>query len=257
MKLYWFVLPAFLLASCTTNNFDQKPFKLGEFGAFYTRIISGEEFEKYSRTGEYADIVVDLGQDNSTFVFWRGSSYLPYLETPAGKWYVEEVIPREGDGEGVMSDRINTFSHVRIIENQPGKVIIHWRYLPEFSGKNRHTGVDTRNFVDEYFTITSDLRVSRTIRKGTEKIDDWRDPKNRILQTFDLTPGGIRNLTSSKASTSYLTDPVSGSPVISDPAIDPVAWWKFDEGNGDITLENISGESSMISGHKSIWKKGL
>ncbi len=72
--------------------------KLGTFGAFYSKINSGEEFETYSRTGEYADIVVDLGRGGAKFVFWRGSSFLPYLETGKGRWFVEELIPRKGDG---------------------------------------------------------------------------------------------------------------------------------------------------------------
>ena len=35
-----------------------------DFGAFYTQINSGEAFEKYSRTGDYSDIIVDLGEGN-------------------------------------------------------------------------------------------------------------------------------------------------------------------------------------------------
>jgi len=50
----------------------------GKFRAYYTKIDSGEAFEKYSRTGPYADIVVELGEGK--FVFWRGSSYLPYWD---------------------------------------------------------------------------------------------------------------------------------------------------------------------------------
>jgi len=91
------ILPVFLSTMITGCNFESKvsqDLQLGTFGAFYSKIDSGEEFEKHCRTGAYADIIVDLGWGNSKFVFWRGSSYLPYLETEKGRWYVEELIPR-------------------------------------------------------------------------------------------------------------------------------------------------------------------
>lgn len=64
-----------LIVACNNSVQDELDLKLGTFGAFYSKIDSGEEFEAYSRTGEYADIVVDLGRDGAKFVFWRGSSF--------------------------------------------------------------------------------------------------------------------------------------------------------------------------------------
>ena len=107
---------------------------------------------------------------------------------------MDEVIPRRGNGEGIRPDKINAYSHVKIIESGPDKVVVHWRYLPEFSGLNPHVGVDATKFVDEYFTITPDGNVKRTIRQGTPKIDRWKDPRNRIQQSFTLTAKGITGL---------------------------------------------------------------
>ncbi len=256
-RLQWFLTLSLMVSACERINQIDQELLLGTFGAFHTKINSGEDFEQFSRTGDYADIVVDLGHDNFTFTFWRGSSYLPYLATPAGKFFVDEVIPRAGDGEGMRPDLINAYSNVKIIENSPDKVIIHWRYLPEFSGKNPITYLDAKNFVDEYFVITPDLKVKRTIRKGTEKSDDWWDPKNRIVQTFDLRKSGIEHMNTIEASPSDLVKSVSGSPVTDQWRVDPLAWWRFDEGQGDRTLESVSGASSEIIGHKSLWKKGI
>ena len=125
-------------------------FGAGKFGAYYTRINSGEDFEKYSRTGDYADITVDLG-NNLKFNFWRGSSYLPYLENNKTKYYVDEIIHRSGDGNAKRPDCVNFYSHAEIIESTPEQVVIHWRYLPEFGGTNPHTGVLPTEFVDEYY----------------------------------------------------------------------------------------------------------
>src|SRR5512137_1013210 len=78
------------------------------FGAYYTHIVTNDAFEKYSRTGDYADIVVDLGKENGKFIFWRGSSYLPYWETVKGnKVYADEIIPRSGNGSKIMPDKVN------------------------------------------------------------------------------------------------------------------------------------------------------
>ncbi len=92
-----------------------------DFGAYYTKVDSGQEFERYSRTGPYADIVVNL--NDGKFVFWRGSSYLPYWETDKGKWYVDELIRRKGDGPAEGPDKVNTYSRVIIAENSPDKAI--------------------------------------------------------------------------------------------------------------------------------------
>jgi len=227
----------------------------GEFRAYYTKVDSGQEFEKYSRTGPYADIVVVL--EDGRFVFWRGSSYLPYWETQKGKTYVEEVIPRKGDGPAGRPDMVNTYSRVAIIDDGPNEVVVYWRYLPRFGGKNPHTGVDATKFVDEYFAISPAGNVVRTIRQGTEKIDDWRDPRNVTLQTFKLTPDGLADKKTQKPSPLGGAKAAKGSPVKTKSVGSPVAWWKFDEAKGDIAVDSVSGKKCTIEGHKSLWKKGV
>jgi len=203
----------------------------GPFGAYYAKINSSEPFEQLSRTGTYADIVVDLPTLGGAFVFWRASSYLPYWEVGGERWYVDEIVERDGDGDGIMPDKVNTFSRVAIIENTAERVVVHWRYLAKFGAGNPKQGIDVANFVDEYFTITPDGSVTRTVRKGTDKIYDWRDPLNKTTQRFSLT-----------ATTSVGT---------------PVKHWRFDEGVGDVTKEGVDGSASAIAGHKSYWKKGV
>jgi hypothetical protein len=245
-KLIIFVL---LLISVNRNAFGS------DLHAYYTKIKSSEEFEKYSRTGDYADIVVEV--NDGKLVFWRGSSYLPYWETSAGKWYVDEMVARKGDGDGKRPDKVNTFSRVSLVESSEQKAVIYWRYLPDFGGANPHLGVDATKFVEEYFTITSDGRVERTFKKGTQKVDDWRDPGNVSIQSFKLTEAGIQNVETNEASLSSQVPSVKGSPVKTTSVGTPVAWWRFDEGKGDITSEEISGLESDVEGHKSLWKIGV
>ena len=52
-----------------------------DFYAYYTKVRTDESFERSSRTCEHPDIVINLGHVKGRFVFWRGSSYLPYWET--------------------------------------------------------------------------------------------------------------------------------------------------------------------------------
>jgi hypothetical protein len=63
-------------------------------------------------------------------VFWRGSSFLPYWNTGEKQVSLEEIIPRKGDGPAGRPDKVNRYSHVRIIESTPERVIVHWRYMP-------------------------------------------------------------------------------------------------------------------------------
>ena len=205
------LLISIFLVSCT-----QSPDTSGDFGAYYTKLTTGAAWEKYDRTGEYADIIVDLENDMGKFVFWRGASYLPYWENSSGQqFYVEELIPRKGDGISRMHDKVNTYARVALVENNEHHAIVHWRYLPEFDGTNPHTGVAAINFVDEYFKIQSDGRVTRTVKKGTEKIDNWNDPGNQITQTFYLDPKGLVSQDLVPASLTHSPERIEGSSIIS------------------------------------------
>ncbi|MGB5847949.1 MAG: LamG domain-containing protein [Ignavibacteriaceae bacterium] len=263
MKIPKFIVTIilFLLLLSFTSQKQVEEFKidvsLGEFGAFYTKLNSGMEFETNSRTGEYADIVVDLGNNDAMLVFWRGSSYLPFLKSSKGKWYVDEIVARKGDGSEIMPDRTNTFSHVQIIQSNPEEVIVHWRYLPEFIKANPPVGVDATKFVDEYYYIKPDGTVKRTIRKGTKRVDDWRIPDNVIVETCKLTLDGIDDVQLVEPQKPDKPAPVKGNPVIADQVVQPVAWWNFDEAMGDEATEVISKIKSEIHGNKSLWRKGV
>jgi len=252
-----------LLVFCFTLQISgqEKQFKinvkLNGFGAFYTKINSGAEFEKYARTGDYPDIVVDLGNTDSKFVFWSGSSYLPFLDTKNGRWFVDELIKRKGDGDEKMPDRTNAFSVVKIIETSKDQVVVHWRYSPEFTRSNPQLGVSPYTFVDEYFYIKPDGAVIRTEKKGTEKTDDWLDPKNIVVQTFKLTLTGITDKNLVPAGKSEPLPAIQGSDIIYNYILKPAAWWKFDEAKGDNAIETIGNTNSTVEGNKSLWRKGI
>jgi hypothetical protein len=87
-----------------------------DFGAYYTQLDYKDKI-----SGKYADIVVQFDKDRK-FVFCRESSYLPYWQSEKGKWYVDEIVKRSGDGLNKRPDKHNKYSYARLIENSPEKV---------------------------------------------------------------------------------------------------------------------------------------
>jgi len=157
-------------------------------GARYERINSGQSWESAARVGPYADVAVEFEDPANRFVFWRGSSYLPYWQAGSGTWYVDELVPRNGDGPGLRYDNVNKYSHVRIIESSPARAVVHWRYMPNFSN------VDWDGWVDEYFCVWPDGVCIRTMRRGRPKLDDWLSESNLTLQRLRLQLDGIAEL---------------------------------------------------------------
>ena len=227
------------------------------FYAHYARIDLGEPFEKFSRTGDYADIVVKLSAPEGRIVFWRGSSYLPYWETSRGKWFLDEIVPRQGDGTATMPDRVNLYSHAEIIENTASKVVVQWRYLAHFLPGNPHGGLDPKHFVEEVFTLTPDGGITRVVKQGTQTIDEWNDPLNQTTQVLRLGQDGITQVSREQPGRSAPPRQVKGNPTKSPSVVKPMAWFQFDEGQGDATTETISQRSFPVPGNKTLWKQGV
>ena len=76
--------------------------------------------------------MVLLGSGDDRLIFWREASYRPFLETSQGRSFVEVAVPQKGDGTGLMFDRTNRHSHIQIVENSPARILVRWRYVPDF-----------------------------------------------------------------------------------------------------------------------------
>jgi hypothetical protein len=273
MKKYWCQL-FFSILIILSINFNPDVCA-GDLYAYYTKINSGESWELFSLTGKYADVVVHL-DDDLELIFWRASSYLPHLKIGNMRHYMAEIIPRNGDGTDLMPDRINQYSHVRIIENSPETVVIHWRYMPDFNPDPDYSvtrpdfgNVGFAGVVHEIFTITPDGVVERRIKKGMKKLDDYNDPGNVAIQKMRLTLNGIEQISFKEAvrwsqigeqSPPKPNDPIKGAPVNKTAVRIPDAYFNFDEGldpNHDETSESIRGTKCTIEGPKSVWKAGV
>lgn len=225
--------------------------------AYYTRVDSGEPSEKSERIDDYADVIVKLDNPDGQLVFAHGTSYLPVWKTAKGKWPLEELVPRQGDGTAARPDRVNAYSYVAIIESSPTKVVVHWRYLSRFSSGNPHGNLDTDNFVDELFTITSKGEITRVMKQGTKTIDEWNDPLNQTTRILTLTSDGVLEVNRATPGCSTCSVPIKGNPIKGPVVGSPVAWFKFDDAQGDTTEEAISKNRIAAAGHKTLWKQGV
>ena len=177
------VLVFTLCGSCTH---ERKPVNSGDFAAYYTRIQTGADWELFDRTDEFADIAVVFGAARGKLIFWRGTSYLPNYENASGKRFpMDEIIPRHGDGNAVKPDKFNTYSQVKIVENSPARIIVNWRYVPDFKL------VHEKNWVDEDYIIYPEGRIIRIIRKSGRTLEEWEDANNRVIKKYDLVSSGI------------------------------------------------------------------
>ncbi|MHC4658674.1 MAG: Calx-beta domain-containing protein, partial [Planctomycetota bacterium] len=154
-------------------------------GAYYFRYASGERFEQYAKVGKYTDAMVKIGPGDDRLIFWRGASYLPFLDTAGGKSFVEVLVPQNGDGPGRRFDNVNKHSHIRIVESSQARVIIEWRYLPDFDES------DLEDWTEEYYTVYPDGSCYRSIKTGTETLAEYQDPAHAQVQPLLLTPQGV------------------------------------------------------------------
>ncbi len=228
-----------------------------DFFAYYSHVDSGEPFEKVSRTGDYADLIVKLGEPDGRLVFWRGASYLPYWETAKGKWFLDEIVARRGDGEGKRHDKVNAFSRVALVECTAQRALVTWRYLPEFKPGNPNKDIDPTRFVEELFEVFPDGKITRSIKQGTARIDAWNDPLNQTTQILQVAADGVSEVSRTQPGQSPPAKPVFGNPLRGEAVIPPVREWRFDEGEKDQAQESLTGEACGIAGHKSLWRKGV
>ncbi len=238
------------------------------FKAYYTRIDTGEPWELHSRTGEYADLVVEINE-NERVVFHRSSSYLPYLESQGKQLYFEEVIPRLGDGPKKRPDKNNLYSYVRLIESNQDSIVVHWRYFPKFKLGHHATPIEGNthfhHVVHEYFVFYPNGKVNRTIREGAEHYDDWNNPGNMYSIELKIESGRMIEVSRTEPSLGDIVyQPLMDTPVKDYVGPKPARWWKFDEGisirnstNRDLVKEEITLDEIPIETVFTVYKPGV
>ncbi|MHC4214191.1 MAG: LamG-like jellyroll fold domain-containing protein [Planctomycetota bacterium] len=104
------------------------------FGASYTRLMYAGEWEKHWRVSEHSDILITFEDNPVRLVFWRGTAYGALWVAENGKIMADQSLERSGGGKSRMgcaehmSDKQCRFAHVRLIENNEARIVLHWRY---------------------------------------------------------------------------------------------------------------------------------
>ena len=138
------------------------PLGPGRFGAYYVRLHYYDEWDALWPVGPYPDIVVQFDGSPIRVVFWRGTRYSPAWVMENGLWITDQSVEAWNEQAGCfehMQDPQCRYSHVRIVENSPARVVVHWRYAP-LSSRDTLWKVDEKTgwglWVDEYHTFYPD-----------------------------------------------------------------------------------------------------
>jgi len=167
----------------------------GRFGAYYCNLKYYEEWDNLWQVAEHPDIVVRFDQSATRIVFWRGSRFSPAWVSENGLWMADQSIEAWNDTEGCyehMQDRHCHYSHVRIVESNAARAVVHWRYAPT-SSHDHHWRVDPKTgwgcWVDEYYYFYPD---ATGIRKVTWKTGTLGQPR-QFQESLPFTqPGQVQ-----------------------------------------------------------------
>ncbi len=200
--------------------------------------------------GKFNDIVVEFNP-SQRLVFGKSTSFLPLWISGNATWKLPEVIARKGDGTESRPDLISRYSHARVIKQSRDTVIIQWRYYPDLSK------LSPTDIVEEYFLITKDKSVFRTIQPGTDKVDRWTTKSGLITQELQLTSDGIRVSILDppkelEAAKQFFPDkPINKNPN------EAILRFSFDQISGDATINGADGKYYPISGNETIIQTGV
>jgi Concanavalin A-like lectin/glucanases superfamily len=165
----------------------------GKFGAVYTKLNYSPGWDALWRGSEYPDIVVRFDDNPVRFVFWRGTGYIPGIVNEKNMWATDQSLEHYGTGEcyEAMGDKQTRYSHVRIIENTPARVVIHWRYA--LAGiKHQLLPEDEygwSDWTDEYWTIYPDGVAARKQVLWSKRYEKDKDVMQWQETIFFCQPG--------------------------------------------------------------------
>jgi hypothetical protein len=243
------------------------------FYAYHTKVAQTAT----DYVGKYADLIIVLGEGKQ-LEFTRQTNYVPLWRVLDKSYRVDEFFPER------TFDYSFEYSFVRLLEEGPDKIVVHWRYVPDISIlKKANENIDPlfikgfTNVVHEIFTIYPTGKVLREVLDArSTSIDAWENPKNRHEQIFLLTAKGIEH---GRVAWSEKEKPklklIPKNKIIEPFMNNSLVSFSFDEGGGDFgmfpyedwrdireviygqTVDNKNNELIPIKGHGALYKKGV
>ena len=179
----------------------------GKFGASYMHLKYYPEWDALWRLSSDPDVVVQFDDSPVRVVFWRGTRYGPAWVMENDIWMADQSIENFNGKDGCIEHMLDfrcRFSHVRIIENSPARVVVHWRYLPTAANGN-HSQVNPisgwEDWVDEYYTFYPDQVGIRKVVLHSDGVALWPEevivlcqPGQRPEDIIDLSAMTLANL---------------------------------------------------------------
>jgi len=162
------------------------PKNVDRFGAFYTTLKYSPQWDQHWRIGPDADIVVTFDNSPVNMIFWHGTAYGAVWAAENGKLMGDQSLERSNSGKSKwgcsehMSDKQCRYSHVRLIENNKARAVIHWRYaisdiMYEIFGIKENND-PFGEWGDEYYYIYPDGVSTRYQILWTKKLShEWQE----------------------------------------------------------------------------------
>ena len=133
--------------------------------------------------GPHPDVLVRFDHTPVRLLFWRGTAYGAVWVTENGRWMGDQSLEATGNSTGWgcsehMSDKQNRYSHVRIIENNDARIVVHWRYAISdiVYGISRIDKDGWGEWADEYYYIYPDAVSTRhQILYATRLKHEWQE----------------------------------------------------------------------------------
>lgn len=174
--------------------------KAKQFGAYYKTLPFQELWDNLWRLSDYADVVVKFDHLPTSVIYWHGSNYAANWITEANQWMSDqssEIWGPHGCSEH-MADKQVRHSYVRIIENTPARVMVHWRYPCVDVG---YVCTNKLNWSDEYHTIYPDGTGIRKViwnkgydTPGFQDIQFFTNPGETALEVVHLQAMTVANI---------------------------------------------------------------
>jgi hypothetical protein len=172
---------------------------VGPFGGYYATLKYDELWDAPRRVGPASDVVVRFDQMPIRLVSWQGTNYIPAWVTENGKWYTDEFVETGGlpgcplgmDCEP-MSDKQNSYAHVRVLESTPARTVIHFRYgqceVEQSVCANPDPETGWTDWADDYYTVYPDGVAARKTVAWTSNFSTWHE----FQETIIINPPGTR-----------------------------------------------------------------
>ena len=161
----------------------QDPALLGQIPVNATRIFAGDQADRADQNPRPAKTGTNpLGQvrrpdrprrrGNAPGVSAGPPAICRIARRPKGRFPLKPLAE-------CQPDPLCLCSYVRVVEDRPERIVVHWRHVPD------PASVVMTEVVHEIFTITPDGKVRREVRVGTPRIEDFNDPSNVTVQELD------------------------------------------------------------------------